>query len=80
MRDLVRAYGPKLCIMSRESVAVAAMEKEFCLACIAGGDTPEEVAARFGIDVAIIDTIVGEDLIESHGLPENRRPRLHWTL
>lgn len=72
MRDLIRAYGPKLCIMSRESRVVAAMEKEFCLAAIAGGDTPEEVAARYGIDLVIIEEIVREDMAEE------RRPYPHW--
>jgi hypothetical protein len=67
MRDLIRAYAPKFCIMSRESMKAAAMEKEFCLAAIAGGDTPEEVAARYGIDLAIVEALVREDLAEGHG-------------
>jgi len=76
MRNLIRTYDPKMCLMSSESIKVAAMEKEFCLVCIAGGDTPEEVAERFGIDLWIIETIVREDLVEKHGLPD----RLHWIL
>jgi len=48
--------------MSRVVFGRVMRERELWLAAIAGGDTPEETAARFGLDLKVVEMVVRYDL------------------
>jgi len=63
MKNLIRVYDClPYCVLDLEIISQANEEKELCLACIAGGKTPEEIAGQFHIPLQIVEMIIEEDL------------------
>ena len=63
MKNLIRVYDClPYCVLDLEIINQANEEKELCLAHIAGGKTPEEIAGQFHIPLQIVEMIIEEDL------------------
>lgn len=46
-----------------EELARAQAKKQFCLALIAGGDSPEQAGERLGLDLKLVEIIIALDML-----------------